>query len=140
MDVLLKHDVDVNMPDPSGVPPLVIAMMNSNWDIARKLIEAGADVNQWDMYGQSPLAVAIDNMKSANDRNPLDVDHPNTTTGKEVVEMLIARGANPNQQVYFRPPGRGGGGRRHDAVHGGDQLGGHRPGARNCWPRAPIPG
>ncbi len=36
-------------------------MMNGNWDIAKRLIEAGADVNQWDIYGQAPLHVAIEN-------------------------------------------------------------------------------
>lgn len=110
VDVLLKHGVDVSKPDPSGVSPLAMAMMNSNWDIAKRLVEAGADVNQWDMYGLSPLAVAIGGMNTANGRNPLDADHPNKATGPELVQMLIERGANPNQQTYFRPgTGRGGG-------------------------------
>jgi ankyrin repeat protein len=109
-EILIKHGADVGKPDPSGVPPLVIAMMNSNWDIAKRLVEAGADVNQWDMYGLSPLAVAIGGMGTANGRNPLDDDRPNTATGPELVQMLIERGANPNQQTYFRPgTGRGGG-------------------------------
>jgi ankyrin repeat protein len=109
-DILLKHGADVDKPDPTGVSPLVFALMNSNWDIAKRLVEAGADVNQWDMYGQSPLAVAIGGMNTANGRNPLDDDHPNTATGPELVQMLIARGANPNQQTYFSPVvGRGGG-------------------------------
>jgi ankyrin repeat protein len=113
-EILIEHGADVNKPDPSGVPPLCIAMMNSNWDIAKSLVEAGADVNQWDMYGLSPLAVAIGDMNSANGRNPLDDDRPNTATGPELVQMLIERGANPNQQTYFRPGtgGRGAGGGR----------------------------
>lgn len=109
VDILLKHDVDVNLPDPSGVPPLVIAMMNGNWDIAKKLIEAGADVNQWDIFGQAPLHVAIANMNGGGRGNPLDSGRPQQTTGAEVVQMLIDRGANPNQQTYFRPAVRGGG-------------------------------
>ena len=77
VEVLLKHKADVNLADPSFVVPLSIAMMNSNWDIAKRLIEAGADVNQWDMNGSSPLHVAIGNMNSAGNRNPLDQDKPN---------------------------------------------------------------
>jgi ankyrin repeat protein len=111
VDILLKYKADVNLPDPSGVPPLVIAMMNGNWDIAKKLIEAGADVNQWDIFGQAPLHVAIANMNSSGRGNPLDASRPQQTTGAEVVQMLIDRGANPNQQTYFRPAVRGAGGR-----------------------------
>jgi uncharacterized protein len=112
VEVLLKHKADVNLPDPSNIAPVVIAMMNSNWDIARRLIEAGADVNQWDIFGQSPLHVAIGNMGSTGSRSPLDSDEPNKTTGREVIQLLLDRGANPNQQTYFRPArGAGGGGR-----------------------------
>jgi ankyrin repeat protein len=117
VEILLKHGVDVNLPDPSGVSPLVIAMMNNNWDIAKRLVEGGADVNQWDMYGQSPLAVAIGGMGGGGGGrggggNPLDSDTPQKTTGRDLVQMLIDRGANPNQQTYFRPArGAGGGGR-----------------------------
>jgi ankyrin repeat protein len=107
IDSLLKHKVDVDLPDPTGVAPLSIAMMNGNWDIAKRLIEAGADVNQWDIYGQSPLHVAIGNLNSRGSRNPLDVNSPNQSSSRDIVKMLVERGANPNQQFYFRPPGGG---------------------------------
>ncbi|MET0279654.1 MAG: ankyrin repeat domain-containing protein [Steroidobacteraceae bacterium] len=100
VELLLKHKVDVNLADPTDVVPLSIAMMNSNWDIARRLVEAGADVNQWDINGNSPLAVAIGNMQTAGNRNPLDQDHPNKASGLDLVKLLLERGANPNQQLY----------------------------------------
>ncbi len=110
VEVLLKHKVDVDQPDPSGMSPMVIAMLNSNWDIAKRLIEAGADVNAWDIFGQSPLHVAISDMTSRGNANPLDMDRPNKATGRDIVQMLVDRGANPNQQTYYRPAGRGFGG------------------------------
>lgn len=111
-DILIEHGADVNMPDPAGVAPMVIAMLNGNTDIAKRIIEAGADVNQWDIFGQAPLHVAIAGMGGGGrGGNPLDADFPQVTTGAELVQMLIERGANPNQQTYFRPAVRGGGGR-----------------------------
>jgi ankyrin repeat protein len=101
VEVLLKHKADVNLADPSYVVPLSIAMMNSNWDIAKRLVEAGANVNEWDMNGSSPLHVAIANMGSAGNRNPLDEDKPNKTSGRDLIRMLLERGANPNQQLYW---------------------------------------
>ena len=101
VEVLLKHKADVNLADPSFVVPLSIAMMNNNWDIAKRLVEAGADVNQWDMNGSSPLHVAIANMNGEGSRNPLDQDKPNAATGRDLIKMLLDRGANPNQQLYY---------------------------------------
>lgn len=101
VEVLLKHKVDVDKPDPSRVVPLSIAMLNGNWDIAKRLIEAGADVNQWDWFGRSPLHVAIANMTSTGSRSPLDSDKPNKATGRDVINLLVERGADPNQQLYF---------------------------------------
>ncbi len=39
--ILLKHRADVSVPDPAGMPPLFIAMMNGNWDIAKRPDRSG---------------------------------------------------------------------------------------------------
>jgi len=107
VEALLARRVDIALPDPDGIAPLTLAMMNGNWDIAKRLIDAGADVNQWDIYGQSPLHVAIENAyvtrragvgNNGSDRTPNEVD------GAAVVRLLVERGADPNQQMFFRPP------------------------------------
>ena len=112
VEILLKHKVDVNLGDPSEVVPLSVAMLNANWDIAKRLVEAGADVNAWDWYGRAPLHVALSNMQTANSRNPLDNDQPNKATGRDLVNLLVERGANPNQQQHFGASGFGGAGDR----------------------------
>lgn len=107
VEVLLKHKADVDLPDPAGVPPVSIAMMNGNWDIAKRLIEAGADVNQWDIFGQSPLHVAIEGMNRRGDNNPLDSDAQQMqASGRDIVKLLVDRGANPNQELFYKAPGR----------------------------------
>ena len=60
VDVLLKNTADIDLPDPEGVSPLLVAIMNANWDLAKQLILAGADVNQWDIFGEAPLLTAVD--------------------------------------------------------------------------------
>ena len=104
--VLLKYHADVDLPDPGGMPALSIALLNGNWDIATALIEAGADVNQWDIFGQGPLNVAIANLTLRDNGNPLDRDMPNQASDRDVIKMLVERGANPNQQLYYHAPGR----------------------------------
>ena len=107
VDELLRRGASVNLPDPDGIAPLTLAMMNGNWDIARRLVEAGADVNQWDIYGQSPLHVAIENayVSRRSGLGNLGTDKsPNATDGRTLVKMLVERGADPNQQMFFRPP------------------------------------
>lgn len=108
VEILLRYKADVDLGDPSEVVPLSVAMLNANWDIAKHLVEAGADVNAWDWFGRAPLHVAIGNMQTANNRNPLDNDQPNKATGLELVKLLVARGANPNQQQHFGASGFGG--------------------------------
>jgi len=103
--ILLKYRADVTLPDPAGMPPLSIALMNGSWDIAKRLIEAGSDVNQWDIYGQGPLNVAIANL-TVHGSNPLDQDAPDRATARDVVQMLVERGANPNQQLYYHAAAR----------------------------------
>jgi ankyrin repeat protein len=106
VEILIRHGADLNKSDPTRVVPLVIAMINGNFDIARRLVEAGADVNQWDTYGQAPLHVAISG--AGRNSNPIDADFPQTANSAELVQMLIERGANPNQQVFYPSAVRGG--------------------------------
>jgi ankyrin repeat protein len=102
VDVLLKNRADIDLPDPDGVSPVHVAIMNANWDLAKQLILAGADVNQWDIYGEAPLFTAI-GLRNRFDGGRASIDPLNTTTGLEIVKLLLERGANPNMQLFFKP-------------------------------------
>ena len=102
VDVLLKNKADINLPDPDGVPPLLVAIMNANWDLAKQLIDAGADINQWDIYGETPLYLAL-NSRTRLDGGRASIDPINKTTGTAIVRMLLDKGANPNAQLFFQP-------------------------------------
>jgi ankyrin repeat protein len=102
LDPLLKGGADINLPDPDGVSPLNVAIMNANWDLAKKLIEAGADVNQWDIYGEGALYNAV-GFAARADGGRASIDPPNQTKGMDIVKLLLDKGANPNMQLFFRP-------------------------------------
>jgi len=102
VDALLAKGADVDLADPDGVSPLHIAVMNANWDLAKKLVEAGADVNQWDIFGAAPLFTTVGG-RTRNDGGRASIDPPNQTNGLEMIQLLLDRGANPNMQLFFRP-------------------------------------
>ena len=102
VDVLLKNKADIDLPDPDGVSPLLLAIMNANWDLAKQLILAGADVNQWDIFGEAPLLTAVD-LRSRTDGGRASIDPTNTTRGVQIVNLLLEHGADPNMQLFFKP-------------------------------------
>jgi ankyrin repeat protein len=53
-DITKDNDVDKALKD----TPLLLATKNNNTEIAKLLIEAGADINVKDIYGTTPLLFA----------------------------------------------------------------------------------
>jgi uncharacterized protein len=102
---MIAAGVDVNLQDPQGVTPLIMATQNLHFDTATVLIKAGADVNRWDLWGRTPLYMTVDVNTLPHggraDRPTLD-----ETTGLDVIRMLLEAGANPNLQLKLFPPYR----------------------------------
>jgi uncharacterized protein len=105
MQLLVANGADPNIVDYKAVTPLIIALDNLHFDTAKVLLDAGADSNQWDRWGRSPLYLAIDMNKVPQGGRP---DRPSTdkTTGLDIASMLLARGADPNPQLKLFPPYR----------------------------------
>lgn len=102
---LLDLGADPDFSDPDGSTPLIVALMNGHWDTARLLIESGADVNLWDWWGQSPLYMAVD-MNTLPTGARIELPTMDYNTGLDIINLLLARGANPNVQLKLRPPYR----------------------------------
>jgi ankyrin repeat protein len=102
---LLARGADIDLADPDGVTPLILALTNIHWDMGRFLIERGANVNLWDFYGQTPLYAAVD-MNTLPKGRRVELPATDETTGLQVIEMLLARGANANAQLKLRLPWR----------------------------------
>jgi len=102
---LIKAHADLELADPEGITPLVMSILNAQFDTAAVLINAGANVNTWDMWGRAPLYSAVDYNTTPRGGRP---DRPSSdrTTALEVIAMLLKRGANPDMQLKLFPPYR----------------------------------
>ncbi|MDR2216527.1 MAG: ankyrin repeat domain-containing protein, partial [Nevskiaceae bacterium] len=102
---LIEGKAKLNLTDPENITPLLMAVLNARFDVAKVLIEAGADVNRWDSWGRAPLYSTIDyNTTPRGGRQ--DRPSSDATTPLEIARMLLERGANPNMQLKLFPPYR----------------------------------
>ncbi len=103
--VLVEGGADPDFSDPQGVTPLYVALDNMHFDTAAYLIEAGANVNKWDWWGRSPMFGAADMVTipagGRADRRSMD-----RTSAMDIIDMLLARGANPDLQLKMSVPYR----------------------------------
>jgi uncharacterized protein len=116
---IVKAGADVNQPNPDGITPLINAIDNRAYDIAMFLLDKGANPSTWDMYGRTPLYVAVD-MHSyvgfsgfgsgnfAGFGEPLPVRPPTKATAMDVANRLLAMGVDVDHQLTrMRPNGNG---------------------------------
>jgi ankyrin repeat protein len=102
---LIAGGADVDLADPDGVTPLIMALLNRRFDTAVVLIDAGANVNRWDWWGRTALYAAVDmNIAPQGGRREFPV--LDQATGLDVAHMLLDRGADPNLRLKLIPPER----------------------------------
>jgi ankyrin repeat protein len=104
--VLLQAGADINAVDQDGITPLLSAMINGHYDVANVLIEKGANPNIADRTGRTALYSAVDDhtMPASNRPSPKEID--NEVSSLDVVEALVAKGANINAQLKQQQPYR----------------------------------
>ncbi len=111
VEAMLDAGADPNKPNPDAVTPLIVAIDNFAYDTAKLLFERGANPHIWDWWGRTPLHAAID-MNTYS----LDVYQERTgppivteeTTALDLAHLFLEAGVNPNPQLNFHRPSRGG--------------------------------
>ncbi len=105
---LIAAKADPDLEDPDRVTPLNLALLNLHFEFAAYMIEAGADVDKWDLYGRSPLYMAADVSTLPVKGNGAMAVLPSedSITALDVAKMLLDAGASPNLQLKRRPPYR----------------------------------
>jgi ankyrin repeat protein len=103
--ILIAAGAELNVPDPEGITPLLMAVMNERFDVASELLARGANPNMFDFWGRGPLYAAVDLNTIPRGGRP---DRPSLdrTTSLQMVERLLAAGANPNMRLKLPPPFR----------------------------------
>jgi ankyrin repeat protein len=110
---LLKFGADINLPNPDGITPLMDAIDNLHFDVAKYLFEQHANPHVWDWWGRTALYVAVDMHSLPNSRiafggGRLRIMVPDKTTAMDIINMLLAAGVNPSPQLDMHRPGWGG--------------------------------
>jgi uncharacterized protein len=103
VEALLKGGADIDLPNPDGMTPLMVAIDNSYFEVARYLLDHGANPHTWDWWGRTPLYVVV-NIRGGLDSNP----GPRPASSLDLVNALLNAGVNPNHQLNMLQPGRNG--------------------------------
>src|SRR5437867_2337027 len=105
---LIAAKADSDLADPDGATPLNMALLNLHFDFAADMIEAGADLDKWDLFGRSPLYMAADvnTLPVKGNGATAVIPSEDSHTALDVARLLLKAGANPNIQLKRRPPYR----------------------------------
>lgn len=105
IEALLEGGADPDLTNPDNVTPLFIAIDNSHMDAAKVLIESGANLDKWDWWGRTALFAAVD-QHAVPGGGRADRRSADETLPIEIIDLLLAHGANPDLQLKMSAPYR----------------------------------
>ena len=128
VDAMIRAGANVNVPTPEGVTPLMIAIDNDRNDVAKLLLDHGANPGVWDWWGRTALYIAVDRKAAAGaggggrggaggggGRGGRGGGAPvarraagPSVSSMDIINALLAAGVDPNPELNMHRPSRGG--------------------------------
>ena len=125
VEELIAAGADVNVPTPEGVTALMLALDNERNDVAKLLLNHGANPHVWDWWGRTALYIVVDRRETAlvparggigGGRGGRGGGVPQTAPASsrpqvstlDIVNLLLAADVDPNPELNMHRPSRGG--------------------------------
>jgi uncharacterized protein len=96
VEALIKGGADPKLTNADGASATVIAIANDRFDLAKELLDLGADPNDGSLYWAVDMHDATTDMR-AHDGSRLQPSHPNNLTALGLVKVLLDLGADVNK-------------------------------------------
>lgn len=105
---LVESGTDVNQFSPADFSsPIVIAAANAHFDVAKYLLDNGANPNAANKDGLTPLYATIDMQYAPLSWAPVPITAHENVNYLQLMEALLKHGANPNarltRKLFYRP-------------------------------------
>jgi ankyrin repeat protein len=97
-ELLANPQTNPSLTNGDGATPLMVAIMNDRFDLAKQMIEWGADANDGALY----FAVDMHDITTdarARDGSLLRANHQNTLTALDLIAFMLDKGADPNKAI-----------------------------------------
>ncbi len=104
--ILIAAGANVKQGAADGSSPLLVAIMNEHYALAKYLLEQGADPNATDDKGRGPLYAAID-MRNLEWSTRPATPEKDTLSDLDLIKALIDHGADLNARLTKKIPLRG---------------------------------
>ncbi len=98
---LVAGGADLNVRNGDDLTAMMIAIINDRFDLAAELLDLGADANDGSLFFAADMHdITVD--ARARDGSRLRANHPNELTALDLLQRLLARGADPNRPFVGR--------------------------------------